>query len=392
MTLVMPILAVTTLHASPFAVSAVSACQTVAYLLVGLPAGALVDRSRKRPVMIVCDLGRCLALASLPVAWSTGLLSVGYLCCVALVVGVLSVFFDVADQSYLPHLVGREQLVMANSRLTGVEQLAAIAGPGVGGLLIQIATAPLAVIATAFGYLWSAVCILLIRDREAKPEPRQNAHFYRDMAEGVRYVLKDRLLRPIVFCSTTMTFCWSMAYAMLLVLLARNLSVPAGTIGLLLTVGSLGGVLAAGAAKRLIRLLGDSSVIKFSVAVSAPCTLLAGLVEPGWRLWLVCVTNFAFAAGVVLYNVAQVSYRQRSVPSELLSRVNATVRFFAWGVRPLGSLAGGVIAEFAGVRDSVWIGAAGTSLAFLWLFLSPLRGMRTLPVSTPVAGADTVTV
>ncbi|MEU7058102.1 MFS transporter [Streptomyces sp. NPDC046197] len=385
MTLTLPILAVTELHASPFQVSLVAAGQTAAFLLLGLPAGALVDRVRKRPVMVFCDLGRCLVLAGLPVAWAAGVLSVGYLCGAALAVGVLTVFFDIADQSYLPHVVGREQLVPANAKLASIEQVSGVAGPGVGGLVIQLATAPLAVIGTAFGYLWSAVWLLRIHDREPRPARRPGARLHRDIAAGMRYVVQDRLLRPIVLCSTTMTLCWSIAYAMLLVLLAKNLAVPAGTIGLLLTAGGAGGVLASAAAGPLIRRLGDGTVVRLSVLVAAPFTLLAALTGPGWRLCLVAVANFAFAAGVVLYNVAQVSFRQRSVPPELLSRVNATVRFFAWGARPIGSLCGGTAAELIGVRGAVWIGAAGTSLACLWLYLSPLRTLRDLPLRLPTA-------
>ncbi|WP_351223347.1 MFS transporter [Streptomyces sp. NPDC002133] len=380
MSLAMPLLAATTLRASPFEVSAVAASQTAAFLLVGLPAGAWVDRLRKRPVMIATDIGRALVLGSVPVVWALGHLSIGYLCAAALATGVLTVFFDVADQSFLPHLVRPQQLVSANARLVGVEQVAAVAGPGTGGLVIQLTTAPLALIGTAVGYLWSAVCLMFIRDHEPAPVRDKDTRLFRDVAEGVRYVLADRFLRPLVCCSTTMTLFWSMGYAMLLVLLAQDLAVPAGTIGLLFTFGSLGGLGATVVARRIIDALGDSTTIKLSVAVAAPFTLFSALVQPGWRLGLVSVSSFVFGAGLVLYNVAQVSFRQRSVTAALLGRVNATVRFCAWGARPLGALCGGAIAELVGVRQAVWVGAAGTSLAIVWLLLSPLRGLRTLPM------------
>ncbi|MFY1678795.1 MULTISPECIES: MFS transporter [unclassified Streptomyces] len=375
----MPILAATTLEASAFEVSAVAAAQTAAYLLVGLPAGVWVDRMRKRSVMIVCDVGRAAVLAVIPVAWGLGVLDVLLLCAVAFVTGLLTVFFDVAEQSYLPHVVGKDRLVTANARLTGVAEVAGVVGPGAGGLLVQVATAPLAVLATAFGYVWSAVCVALIRRPETPPPREERPRLLRGVAEGVRLVTRDALLRPIVLCSTTMTLFWSVSYAMLLVLLARDLAVPATTVGLLLTAGSLGGVLATVVADRVIRGLGDARAVKYSVAFGAPLTLLAALVQPGWRLGLVSLSLFGLGAALVIYNVAQVSYRQRCVPAECLGRVNATVRFFAWGARPVGSLCGGVLAEVFGARGAVLAGAVGTSLAFVWLVFSPLRRMRTLP-------------
>jgi predicted MFS family arabinose efflux permease len=376
--LAMPLLAATTLHASALQVSAVAASQTAAFLLLGLPAGAWVDRLRKRPLMIGADLTRATILASIPIARLAGLLSIGYLCATAFVVGVCSVVFDIADQSYLPRLVGRAELVPANIKLAKVEQLAAVAGPGLGGLAIQAAGPPIAVLATSTGYLCSAVCIAIIVDRERKPKPATRPRLARDIAEGIRYVTADRILRPLVACSTTITLFWSMSYAMLLVLLARNLAVPAQTIGILLTVGSLGGVAGTLAARRLIDSLGDSTALRLSVLCTAPCSLLATLVQPGWRIWLVSAASFALIGGLVVYNVAQVSFRQRSVPTELLGRVNATMRFFAWGARPIGALGGGVTAQLFGLRQAVLVGAVGTSLAWVWLYLSPLRTMRVL--------------
>jgi hypothetical protein len=382
LSLAMPLLATTTLRAPAIGVSAVSASQTAAFLVVGLPAGAWVDRLRKRPVMITADLVRAVALATIPILWAAGHLALGYLCVVAFVVGVLSVFFDVADQSYLPHLVSPDELVSANAKLVTVEQLAGIAGPGVGGVLIQMMTAPFAIIAVSAGYLWSACCIFLIGDDEAKPEHRPGRRLLPDIGAGLRYVLGHPLLRPIVACSTTVTLFWSMSYGMLLVLLARGLHVPAATIGLVLTGGSLGGLAATFVVRPLVAALGDATVIKLSITLAAPATLLAVLVEPGWRLVLVSLASFLLNAGLVIYNIAQVSFRQRSVPPELLGRVNATVRFFAWGARPVGALTGGLIAELAGLRHAVLVGALGTALAAGWLYASALRSLRELPVTS----------
>jgi len=301
------------------------------------------------------------------------------------VFGVLTVLFDVADQTFLPQVVGKQDLVRANSRLIAIDSVAGVVGPGAGGVLINLITAPLAVIVGVVGYVWSAGCVLLIRVNERKPARARKPDLVHEIREGVHAIMADPLLRPLVLCSTTQTFFWSMAYTMLLVLLAGNLHTSAALIGLLLTVGSSGAIIATALVRRVNTAIGDANAVKLGMLL-APSTLLAPLVEPGWRLWLVAVSSFALNAGIVLYNVAQVSFRQRRVPDELLGRVNATVRFFAWGARPVGSLCGGAVAEYLGVRTSVWIGAIGTSLAFLWLYLSPLCGMRELP-SVP-EGAD----
>ncbi|MEU6341677.1 MFS transporter [Streptomyces sp. NPDC046977] len=379
MNLAMPLIAATSLHASPLGVGLVSACQTVAFLLIGLPVGVWVDRMRKRRIMITADLVRAAALALVPALWALDALTVAALCAVALVVGTATAFFDVAEQSYLPHLVAPDRLVAANARLVTVEQTAAVAGPGTAGLVVQAVTAPLAVAVTAVSYLGSAVFLGRIPDRGERIAAKSAEPLHRAVAEGVRHVWRHPLIRPLVACSTTMTFCWSMGYAMLLVLLAQDLAVPAATIGLLFTAGGAGGLLATAVVRRLIERLGDGRAVVLSVTVAGPCTLLSALAAPGPRLALVACGQFAFAAGVVVYNVAQVSYRQRSVPPDLLGRVNATVRFFAWGARPLGVIAGGLLAESFGTRTAVWAGAAGTALAGLWLLCSPLRSLRVLP-------------
>ncbi len=381
MALAMPLVAVVALEASAFMVSVVAAAQTVAFLLFGLPAGALVDRLRRRHVLVFCDFGRAVALAFVPIAWWSGVLSISHLIVVAFTIGVLTMLFDVADQTYLPEIVSSDRLIRSNSRLVMVDQVTGIAGPGVGGLLIQAISAPFTLIVTCLGYLWSGTLLAGIKDG-SRPRPRAGRRaFGKEIAEGVRAVMADPLLRPIVFCSTTQTLFWSVAFLMLLVLLADELAVNAATIGLLLTLGSLGGVLASLLVNRLIAVLGDGRAMRLGVAIGGLCTILAALTQPDWRLLLVSVASFGLGFGLVVYNVAQVSFRQRRVPSHLLGRVNATVRFFAWGARPIGSLLGGTLAALLSVRHAVFIGAIGTSLAALWLYLSPLRHMDVLPVN-----------
>jgi MFS family permease len=380
MVLAIPLIAVTELHATPLEISVIAACQTGAFLLVGLPSGAIVDRLRRRRVMVVSDLARAAVLVTLPLMWLSGGMSVPYLCVASVVLGVCTVFFDVANQTYLPRLVGPDQLVAANSRLVVIDSVAGTLGPGAGGLLIERLTAPFATVLGVLGWLWSALCVSRIRDDDPRPARRADTHLRRDIADGVRAIVTDPLLRPIALCSTTLTFSWAVAGTMLIVLMAGTLGATATTIGVVFAVGNAGGIAATLVVRRLIERVGDGVAIRWSIAVCGPCTLLAGLAGPGWRVWLIAAASFALSAGLVVYNVAQVSYRQRTVPADLLGRVNATIRFFAWGARPLGALCGGLIAVVLGIRCAVWVGAVGTSLSALWLYLSPLRTLRHLPV------------
>ncbi|HSV67434.1 MAG TPA: MFS transporter [Mycobacteriales bacterium] len=248
--LALPLLAITTLHATPFEVGLLTTFEFLAFLLVGLPAGAWVDRMRRRQVMVAADLGRAVLLGSLPLAAWFGVLGLPQLYVVALGTGLLTVFFDVAYQSYLPHLVGRERLVEGNATLQASQSVSQVAGPTAGGLLVQALTAPYAVLVDAVSFLWSAGCVGLIRAREPRPERSPDRHLGREVAAGVRFVFGHRILRAISGCTATFNFFTSLSGAMLLVLLARDLGLSAGLIGLVFSVASVGGLVGALVASR----------------------------------------------------------------------------------------------------------------------------------------------
>jgi MFS family permease len=377
--LALPLVAIVALAANPFEVGVLAACETAAFILVGLPAGAWVDRLRRRNVLIVGDLARALLLGSVPLAWWAGALTMPQVYVVALLTGVCTVFFDVAYQSYLPHLVGRENLVEGNSKLEAVRGVSQLSGPALAGQLIEWLTAPVAIFLDAVSFLGSAVFVLLIRKREPIPERAPDAHLGREIAEGLRFVLGNRLLRSIAMCTGTYNLFATIGITMLLVLLADGLSLSAGTIGLLMSAGAVGGLVGAFTAMRVAKWLGQGPTIWMSCAFTAPFGLLVAVVQPGWLLWL---GAFGFAVsmfGGVVYNIAQVSFRQGLTPERLLGRMNATMRFLVWGTMPIGGLLSGVLGQYVGVRETVWIGMAGTCLAFLPTFFSPLRTMRELP-------------
>jgi predicted MFS family arabinose efflux permease len=298
---------------------------------------------------------------------------------VGLLVGVFTVFFDVAYQSYLPHLVGRDNLVEGNSKLEAVRGVSHIGGPTLGGLLVQWLTAPVAIVVDAVSFLVSAVFVGLIRKREPKPERGPDAHLGREIKEGLGFVLGNRLLRSIAMCTGSANLFSSIGFAMLLVLLADELKISPGMIGLLMSVGSIGGLVGAFTAMRIAKWLGQGPTIWISVAVTAPFGLLIPNVQAGWTLWLGAFGFGVVMFGGVVYNIAQVSFRQGLTPERLLGRMNATMRFLVWGTMPLGGLIGGVAGQHLGVRETVWIGMVGGCLAFLPVFFSPLRTMRELP-------------
>ena len=379
----LPLLAIQVLDASPFEVGLLTAFETAAFLLVGLPAGAWVDRVRRRNVLIVADIGRAALLGSLPLAWYFDVLTLLQLYVVALLTGVLTVFFDVAYQSYLPSLVGRDHLVEGNAKLEASRAVSQIAGPSIGGALVQWLTAPYAIVVDALSYLWSAVFLGAISTREERPERAPDRHLVREIREGLSFVLRHRLLRAITATTGTSNLFSTILNTAFIIVLAdqAELNLTAGVIGVVFTIGSVGGLLGAVVAERVARRVGQGPTIWLSILVSAPFALVTPLAQQGWLLWLVAFCWAVIGFFVVIYNITQVSFRQGLCPERLLGRMNATIRFLVWGTMPLGGLIGGVLGSTIGVRPTMWVGAIGMSLAFLPAFLSPLRTMRELPTT-----------
>jgi MFS family permease len=375
----LPLVAILVLHASTFEVGLLETCQFLSFLLVGLPAGAWVDRMRFRSVLIANDLVRAAALGSIPLTHALGVLTIGQMYVVALVTGLSTVFFDVAYQSYLPALVDRSALVEGNSKLQASESVSQIAGPGLGGLLVQVFTAPYAVLLDAASFLWSASWVTAIKSRPPKPERKPDRNLAREIGEGLKFVLGNRLLRSIAMCTGSSNLFSSVAGSVIFILLARQLHLSAGVIGLLTSLSAIGGLLGSLVAARIARWLGQGPAIWISALACAPGPFVAPFLHRDWTLGLYALVQILLWAAVVVYNVTQVSFRQGLTPPELLGRMNATMRFLVWGTMPLGAFLGGVLGATLGVRTTLLIAAIGGALAFVPVFLSPLRRMRELP-------------
>jgi MFS family permease len=377
--LALPLIAAVTLHATPLQVGLLTAAQMLAFLLIGLPVGAWVDRVRRRQVLIVSDLGRFVVLATVPVAWWLGVLGLAQLYIVALLAGALTVFFDVAHQSYLPHLVGRDRLVEGNSRVAAVDSTAQAGGPALAGYLIQLLTAPIAIVVDAVSYLVSAACVLAVRRPERRPERAPDRHLGREVVEGLRFVFGHPLLRPIAVVTGTFNLFANVRNTMLLLVLATELRLPAGTIGLVMCFLGAGGLLGSLIARRVADRLGPGRAIWVPMVAAAPFAFLVPLLRPGWSLWLAGLALGVSGVAIACYNITQVSLRQQATPDRLLGRMNATMRFLVWGTLPIGGVLGGVIGQLTTPRTALWVAAVGLALAWLPAFFSPLRRLRELP-------------
>ncbi len=379
--LALPLAAVLSLGASNFEVGLLAAFGTLAFLVVGLPAGAWVDRMRRRNVLIASDLGRMVLLGSVPVAWAFGYLSMTQLYVVALAAGVLRVFFDVAYQSYLPHLIGREHLVEGNAKLEALRAVSQISGPTLAGLVVQAVTAPPAVALNAIGFGASAVFVKRIGRREDKPVRKPGSRLGREMAEGLRFVFGNRLLTAIAISIASYNLLSGIRVAMLVVFLARVLNMSAGRIGIFFSIASVGALAGALTARRIAARIGQGPAIWVPLAVIAPLQLLIPMAQPGWMFWAAAVAYLVIWGCVSVNNITQVSFRQGLTPEHLLGRMTATMRFLVWGTAPLGALLGGVLGQLLGAREALWIAAIGGVIPVIPLLLSPLRTMRELPRS-----------
>jgi MFS family permease len=381
--LAFPVLAVSMLHASEFQVGVLNAAGLAAFLIVGLPAGAWVDRWLKRPTMIHANLARMTAMAVVPLLWWGGLLEIWHLYVIAAIVGTATVFFDVSYQSYVPVLVAPGQVNQANSKLEATAQIARIGGPAAGGMLLAVVTAPVLFIGEAVGYFLSATFLARTRDREVAAAVADRRPLRTEIKEGLGFVIRHPLISRIAACTAAMNFCGMLIFTMMPVLILRNLGLGPQGMGLVMAVGAAGGLLGALTAPRVAAWVGEGTVIPLCAVACAvfllPLPLAAMAADPGVSLALLLVSEFSFGFVVLIYNIMQLSMRQRVCPPRLLGRMNASIRFVVWGVMPLASLASGFLAEHLGLIAVIWIGTAGSFLAAVPVVFSPLLRMRTLP-------------
>lgn len=375
----LPLTAILVLQASAFEVAVLSSFELVPFLLFGLLAGVWVDRLPYRLVLISADLGRAVVLGSVPLSYALGALTLAQLYAVGFLAGTLTVFFTCAYGAYMPSLVEHSQLVEANSKLEVTRSIAQTAGPGVGGGLIALTSAPVAILADAASFLVSGLLVTTIRHRQERQPHPEKRHLKVELREGIAFVWRHPFFRPNLFASGLANLSYGIVWSILLVYAVRSLGLHAGLIGLILAIGQAGGILGAVLARRIASRIGFGPTFITGIACAGPATLViavAGhataipLLTIGWALW---------SFGAMITAVMGASIRQALVPPRLYGRVLGANRTIIWGIAPLGALVGGTLAASIGLRPTLIVGTVTAAIAFLPLLFSPARQLRVLP-------------
>src|SRR5579859_7649721 len=374
--LALPTVAILLLGATPLQVGLLAACETLAFPVLGLFAGVWADRLKRRPIMIVCDLGRTVALGSIPLAYALHALYMPQLYVVALVTGVGSVFFDVSYQSYLPSLISRSDLVEGNSKLQVTSSAAQMVGPALAGFLIQFVGAARAVTVDAASFLVSVVSLWWIRKPEPQPNPKSETGrqgFFAEMWEGVRVVFGNPTIWKIAGSTSTSNLGGNIFFAVVLIYIYRNLHVTPGIVGLVFGIAAVGGLLGALSAAWIARRIGLGMTLFISITMGGLAALLVPMAQYGFAIPLLAL-SFAIGSFInPVYNINQVSLRQAITPDRVQGRMNATVRTVIWGTMPIGGVIGGLIGSTWGILPAMYIGIAIQSLAGVWILLGPVR-------------------
>jgi MFS family permease len=380
--LALPLTAAVLLHATPWQMGVLVALETLPFALVSLHAGVLIDRVRKLPIVIAADFGRGLALLAIPVAAFTGHLSIEILYAVGFFCGVQNVVGGAAYQVLLAQMAGRERLVEANAKVALGETSSALVGPGLAGGLIQLVTAPFAIIVDAAAFFASALMLRRIRAPHDFVHQGPRPSVTKEIHEGLKLVWNNRTLLALAWLAGLWQILHHMQIAVLILFATRALGLSAGAVGLAYVFGGVGCVLASAFAQRLSARFGIGPIIVHGLALSALGWQVFGLISgPVWlaTLALGCAM-LVFDFGAVLWGINYLSLRQAITPDRLLGRMTATMRFLTVAAAPLGSLAGGALASAIGLRATLLtIGVLGILLvagAVLW---SPVRSHREMP-------------
>ncbi len=377
--LAIPLLALITLSATPGELGLLRTMQFLPFLLVTLPLGVLVDRSRKRPLMIGADLGRFVLIGGIPVLiWS----GAGYIELVYVLVfgaAVLTVLYQLSDFALLPRVVTQEALLDANSKLTATQSAAEIGGKGLGGLLVQALTAPVAVLFNAAGYLGSAFAISRIDIDERVERSAERRSIWGEVVEGLRIVGRNKYLRPLLSESTTFNLFFELFLVGLMVFAVRDTGLSPVLIGLAFTIGAVGTFLGAWFGARVAGRFGYGRVllVTFFIGNSAS-VLLVLLNDTGTAMLILASVFFLMGLGTGVANVHATSLRQTAVSSALHGRVNAAYRMVSWGAVPIGASLGGLIATGFSAQTAMLVGALGIPLGTIWIAASAIPKLRSI--------------
>lgn len=377
--LAVPLTAVLLLEATPFQMGILIAAETAPYLLFSLFIGAWVDRLKRRPLLVMANLGRGLFAFGIPLLALSNGLSIETLILLAFLIGILTVVVDVAEEAYLPALIGREQLVEGHSKLSATSSATEMIGPGVAGALVQWVSAPIAIAFNAFSFLISGVLLLLIQAEEPPPiRSEDRAGIWAEVRDGLDFTFRHTILRPIIATSVTLQLFGGMIDALLMLYVTRDLGLPPIFVGLIYIMGSLSGLIAAAAAERLIAYSGIGSVTIISAAMIGVGWLIIPVAGAMLETPMIpiLVGMLITGAGNTLFNITSQSLKQTLTPDQMLGRVNSSSLFLGMGVLPAGALVGGALATELGAETTLLVAGFGLMFGWFWVFFSPLRAMR----------------
>jgi MFS family permease len=380
----LPLVAILTLGAGPIEVAVLRGIDVAAALVVGLVAGAWVDRLRRRPVLIWADLGRAALLGVIPVSFLLGTLALWQLIAVAGLAAVLTTFFDAADNAYLPTIVERERLVEANSALAASSSVAEFAGFGISGFLVQVLTGPITVVINAATYLVSALLLMSVRRPEAPPPPHSEREPVLDeIRHGLRLVRGDPILRAFVGAQMLMSMLWGVFGGIWFLFALDELGVSPATVGVIAGVGGASSFIGALVATRSTRRWGVGPVAIGAMLLAGLGNLLVPLAPAGLPLLAIA---FLFSqqlvadSAVTVYDVTETSVRQSLVAERELGRVASTFHVASAGAQLAATIGAGLLAEIIGLRLTLFLAPLGGLLAAAVLYWSPVRTLRELPV------------
>jgi predicted MFS family arabinose efflux permease len=377
----LPILAVLCLHAGAFETGLLMALQTLSFPILRLFVGVWADRLKKRPIMVVCNLGRMAGLASIPLAFFLSTLALYQLYAVAAVNGIFTVFFELSYQSYLPALIDREDLVEGNSKLQTSASGAQVVGPALAGFVYQLVGGAITIAVDAIGYLISGLSLISIRKRETKPEsnsPTGHPDFLEEMKEGIRTVFDNPPLWRITACTATSNFGSAMVGAVFVIFLLNILSFSPVLIGLLGTVGAVGFLLGTLVTPVVTKRMGLGRAIAIPAGIMV-INIATPLAIYGHAFLIVGAIGLITGIVLPIYNINQVSLRQTIVPDRVQGRMNATVRTINWGTMPVGAIIGGTLGSTVGVIGTILVGGGLQGAAVLWIVSKHVIRLKEMP-------------
>lgn len=388
--LALPLTAVVYLNASATAVGLMVSARDFAVLALMLFFGVLVDRMRRKPLMVTADLVRVGLLGVIPILVWTGSLGMPVLYVVAFLLGCFTVVFDLSYRSYLPSVVSEDALLAGNSRLQLTESVSEVAGPGLGGVLVQVLRAPFALLVDAASFLFSAALLLLIKTPEPSPKAAENANrglqgVFGEIGAGLKFTLGHKMLRPIAGAAAVFNFFAQIMLTLFVIYATRVLHMSGGEIGLVFAGFGVGGVVAAMSLDKFLgalgygRLLLVGYVVGAAAIVSLPFVFVHGL---GGSV-LLLVVFFVAGVGIVSLNIVEMTLRQVATPNSVQGRVNASFRFLVGALLPISAAVAGVLGDHLGLRATLFVVAVGIPFSLLLLVFSPVRHVKTLDELEP---------